>query len=248
MMAKVKLVTQMQLDGFADLVKDAEEAGQINLTPAEIGERKLAAYMALEKVIKSDDAPDWTEKFNELMISNIPWRIGDFIAWSCVPKHNRYPKTQHDFAVEVLGLTSSRRIIEWRRKYPYIDQMIASMQTAVLLDYIPGSMEASGLVASMPDYKATAERRLLWEAVGIINRNQKITVDEGGLVGKGRQLLDQLRKMPTDKKIELLGEDAEEFFAEMEEEFAQEDEDLLDDGQAGQESADLSPTDEEDVE
>jgi hypothetical protein len=227
-MAKVKLVTQMQLDGFADLVKDAEEAGQgiTPPTPTEIREREMAARKALNENFESGDAPDWTERFHELMISNIPWRIAAFIAWSCVPKHNRHPKTQNDFAIEVLGLTSSRRIIEWRRKYPYIDQMIASLQTSVLLDYIPGSMEASGKVASMPDYKATAERRLLWEAVGIINRNQKITVDEGGLVGKGRKLLDQLRKMPTDKKIEILGDDAEEFFAEMEEEFAQDDEAL----------------------
>ncbi|RLD07700.1 MAG: hypothetical protein DRI32_00415 [Chloroflexi bacterium] len=227
-MAKIKFVSQMELDGFADLVKDAEDAGQglKPPTPAEVRERELAARLALNENFKSGDAPDWTEKFDELMLSNIPWRIAAFIAWSMVPKHNRHPKTQHDFAKEVLGLGSARRITEWRRKYPYIDQMIATMQTSVLMDYIPGSLEASGKVASMPDYKATSERRLLWEAVGIINRNQKITVDEGGLVGKGRKLLDQLRKMPTNKKVELLGEDAEEFFAEMEEEFAAEDAEL----------------------
>ncbi len=225
-MTKVKLVTQMQLDGFADLVKDAEEGGRHDLTSAEVRERKMIAYAALKDKIENDDAPDWTNKFHELMLSNIPWRIAAFIAWSCVPKHNRWPETQDDLAVEVLGLTTARRIIEWRRKYSYIDQFIASAQTSVLLEYIPGSMEASGKVASDPHHRATQERRLLWEAVGIINRNQKITVDEGGLVGKGRQLLDQLRKMPTSKKVELLGEDAEEFFAEMEEEFAQGDKDL----------------------
>lgn len=228
-MAKIKAVTQMQLDGFADLVQDAEEAGQSvpALSPAEIREREMAARMALEER-EGEEAPSWTEKYHELMMSKIPWRIAAFIAWSIVPKHTRWPETQNELAVEVLGLTSDRRIIEWRRKYPYIDQMIATMQTAVLLEYVPGSLEASGRVAARADYKSTAERRLLWEAVGIINRNQKITVEDSELVGKGRRLLEQLRKMPTSKKIELLGEDAEAFFADMEEEFAEADEEIYD--------------------
>ena len=227
-MAKVRAITQAQLDGFADLVADAEEAGERGLDYAAIEARKLTALNVLRDVIDQDEAPDWTEKFQELMLSNIPWRIAAYIAWAVVPKHNRHPKTLGELATQVLGLSSPRRIFEWRKKYAYIDQMVASLSTAILLDYVPGSIEASGKVAAQVDYKATSERRLLWEAVGIINRNQKITLEDDAIIGKGRKLLDQLRKMPAEKKIELLGDDAETFFAELEDEFAEEDELVFD--------------------
>ncbi|HUV64043.1 MAG TPA: hypothetical protein VMW24_09100 [Sedimentisphaerales bacterium] len=227
-MTKVRPVTQLQLDGFADLLKDAEEGGQDQkpLTMAEVREREMAARQALGDRFLSDDAPSWAEKYHEFMISNIPWRIAAFIAWSIVPKYMRWPKTQDELAVEVLGLTSDRRIVEWRRKYPYIDQMIASQQTAALLDYIPGSIAASGKVASIADYKATPERRLLWEATGIIEKTSKVSIEDPGLVSTGRKMLEKLRKLPTEKKIELLGEEAEAFMQELEEEFAEEDEAL----------------------
>ena len=229
-MTKVRAVTQLQLDGFADLIKDAEEGGQDQkpLTMAEVREREMAARQALGDRFLSEDAPSWAERYHELMLSNIPWRVAAFVAWSTAPKYLRWPKTQDDLAREVLGLTSDRRIVEWRRKYPYIDQMIASLQTSIMLDYIPGSIEASGKVASQADYKATPERRLLWEAVGIIEKTSKVSIEDPGLVSTGRKMLEKLRKLPTEKKIELLGEEAEAFMQELEDEFAQEDETLMD--------------------
>jgi len=192
-----------------------------------VREREMAARKALGERFETEDAPSWAEKYHEFMISNIPWRVAAFMAWSIVPKYMRWPKTQDELAVAVLGLTSDRRIVEWRRKYPYIDQMIASQQTAALLDYIPGSIAASGKVASMADYKATAERRLLWEATGIIEKTSKVTVEDPGLVSTGRKMLERLRKMPAEKKIELLGDEAEAFMRELEDEFEEEDEALL---------------------
>lgn len=227
-MPKVRPVTQLQLDGFADLLQDAEEGGQgvQALTAAEVREREMAARQALGELIDRD-APSWAEQYHELMLSNVPWRVAAFIAWSTVPKHRRWPRTQDLLAIEVLGLTSDRRITEWRRKYPYIDQLIASLQTAALLDYIPGSIEASGLVASEPTYRATQERRLLWEATGIIEKTSKVSIEDPQLVSTGRKMLEKLRKMPAEKKLELLGEEAEAFMQELEEEFAEEDQALL---------------------
>ena len=228
-MPKVRPVTQLQLDGFADLLKDAEDGGQDQkpLTLAEVREREMAARQALGDLIQAEDAPSWAEQYHELMISNVPWKVAAFIAWSTVPKHRRWPRTQDDLAREVLGLTSDRRITEWRRKYPYIDQMIASLQTAALLDYIPGSIQASGEVASDPTYRSTQERRLLWEATGIIEKSSKVSIEDPQLVSTGRKMLEKLRRMPAEKKLELLGEEAETFMRELEDEFAQEDETLL---------------------
>lgn len=232
-MAKVKAVTQLQLDGFADLLQDAEEAGQDQkpLTMAEVREREMAARQALGEMLEKD-APSWAEQYHELMISNVPWKVAAFVAWSTVPKYRRWPRTQDELAQEVLGLTSDRQITEWRRKYPYIDQLIASLQTAALLDFIPGAIEASGKVASQPDTKATPERRLFYEATGIITKSSKVTIEDSELISTGRKMLDKLRKMPTEQKIELLGDEAEAFMRELEEEFAEEDEALFaDDGQ-----------------
>jgi len=229
-MTKVKPVTQLQLDGFADLLQDAEEGGQEvkPLTAAEVREREMAARQALDEKI-DEDAPSWTEQYHELMLSNVPWRVAAFIAWSTVPKYRRWPRTQDELAQEVLGLTSDRRITEWRRKYPYIDQMIASLQTAALLDFIPGAIEASGKVASIVDYKATQERRLLFEATGVIEKHSKVSIEDPQLVSTGRKMLERLRKMPLEKKLELLGDEAEAFISELEDEFAEDDESMFDD-------------------
>lgn len=233
-MAKVRPVTQMHLDGFADLLQDAEEGGQdiAPLSPAEVRERELAARQVLGEMVEGDDAPDWAERYQELMLSNVPWKVAAFVAWSTIPKYRRWPKTQEELAVQVLGLTSDRRITEWRRKYPSIDQMIASLQTAALLDYIPGAIQASGIVASEPTYRATGERRLFFEATGIIENKSKVQVEEPGLVGKGRKMLEQLRKLSAEQKVELLGDEAEEFMRELEEEFEADDEALEQDDEA----------------
>jgi len=238
-MTKVKPVTQLQLDGFADLIQDAEDGGQgvKALSAAEVREREMAARQALGEMLDRD-APSWAEQYHELMVSNVPWRVAAFIAWSTVPKGRRYPRTQEELAVQVLGLTSDRRITEWRRKYPYIDQMIASLQTAALLDFIPGAIQASGEVASDPTYRATQERRLFFEATGIIEKSSKVSIEDPQLVSTGRKMLEKLRKMPAEKKLELLGEEAEVFMQELENEFAEDDEALFDPEQDGQDIQD----------
>lgn len=222
-MTKVRRITQLQLDGFANLLQDAEEAGQDQtpLSMAEIKQREMAARFALKEKLNEGEMPSWAEKYHELLNSNIPWKIAAFIAWSVVIKTHRWPVTQEELAREVLGLTSDRRITEWRRKYPYIDQMIADLQVQEYFVYIPGSIKASGEVASIADYKSTAERRLLWEATGLIEKNTRVTVEQpSGNVTK--DLLARLDKTSTAKIIELLGSDALDMIEKLKEELENE--------------------------
>lgn len=223
-MTKVRRITQLQLDGFASLLQDAEEAGQDQtpLSMAEIKQREMAARFALKEKLNEGEMPSWAEKYHELLNSNIPWKIAAFIAWSVVIKTHRWPATQEELAREVLGLTSDRRITEWRRKYPYIDQMIADLQVQEYFVYIPGSIKASGEVASIADYKSTAERRLLWEATGLIEKNTKVTVEGNNSVTK--DLLSRLDKTSTAKIIELLGSDALDMIEQLKEEIENEEE------------------------
>lgn len=223
---KIRAVTQLQLDGFADLVRDADDGGQggVPLSWQEVREREMAARMALkDKLENGTELPSWAETYHALIDSHIPWKIAAFVAWSTTIKKYRWPRTQEELATEVLGLNSDRRITEWRRKYPYIDQMIADLQASAYLEYIPGAIAASGEVASRADYKSTAERRLLYEAVGIIENKSKVTVEEGTVnLGAGRKLLDQLRKKSTSDLLDLLGTDAPKLMKELEEEFEEE--------------------------
>jgi hypothetical protein len=222
-MPKVRAISQLQLDGFASLLKDAEEAGQNEkpLSMKEIREREMAAHLALKDRLEGEDVPSWAEKYQDFINSNIPWKIAAYIAWSIMVKGRRWPATQDELAREVLGLNSDRRITEWRRKYPYIDQMIASCQTAEMLVYIPGAIEASGKVAARDDYKSTPERRLLYEAVGIIDKDRKLTVEQpSGNVAK--DLLRRLDKVSSAKIIELLGADALEMMEQVKDELEEE--------------------------
>lgn len=232
---KIRPVTQLQLDGFADLLRDSEESGigESPLSWNEIQEREMAARMALKDRLDEDgEIPMWAETYHWMLESSIPWKIAAFVAWSTTIKKYRWPKTLDELAVEVLGLNSARQIFEWRRKYPYIDQMIADLQASAYLEYIPGAIHASGEVASRPDYKSTAERRLLYEATHIIENKSKVTVEEGAVnLGAGRKLLDQLRKKSTEDLLTLLGTDAPELMKELEEEFEKEDEEKASDGE-----------------
>jgi hypothetical protein len=158
-MAKIRLLTQIELEGFAETVRDAEEggAGYASLSVAEIKARSMASKLAL-----GEDSPEYFDQYHRLLNANIPWRIAAFVAWSSVPKGQRIPSSQDEFAREVLGLTSDRRIADWRKKYP-IDQMIADLQGESLMQYRPSVFEAIGWGASQHDYKAAAQQRLFVE-------------------------------------------------------------------------------------
>jgi hypothetical protein len=156
-MPKIRLISQMELEGFAETVRDAEESGG-PLSAAEVQARSLAARLALGE----SEVPAYMEQYHRLMNAGIPWRIAAYVAWASVPKEERIPATQDEFAKQVLGLTSDRRISEWRKKYP-IDQMIADLQGEMLMKWRPSVFEAIGWGAAQRDYKAAAQQRLFVE-------------------------------------------------------------------------------------
>jgi len=128
-MAKIRLIGQMELEGFAETVQGAE------------------AYL---------------EPFHRLINASVPPRVAAYVAWASVPREQRIPKTQEEFARQVLGLSSDRRIAEWRKNYP-IDTMIADLQGEALLKWRASVFEAIGWGASQRDYKAASQQRLFVE-------------------------------------------------------------------------------------
>jgi hypothetical protein len=213
-MTKVRRITQLELEGFASQIADAEEAaGGIALSAAEVREREMAAHAALKEKLEGQDIPGWADLYHRLINASVPWKIAAYIAWSTMPRKFRWPQTQEELAVKVLGLNSDRRIAEWRKKYPYIDQMIADFQAEAMLEYVPGAIHALGTVASDTSYRANPDRRLLFEITRLLDTKQKVALESGG--GVGKDLLRLLDAVPTDRLIEMLGEEGLELIDEL---------------------------------
>jgi len=181
-MAKIRLISQMEMEGFAETVMDAEEAGALSF--AEVQARSMASKLALGV----DEVPVYFEQYHRLMEAGVPWRIAAFVAWASIPKDQRKPATQDEFAKQVLGLTSDRRIAEWRKAYP-IDQMIADLQGEMLMQYRPGVFDAIGWGASQRDYKAAAQQRLFVELTRDMP-NPKLHVEDNRAVADLEDLSD----------------------------------------------------------
>jgi hypothetical protein len=179
-MAKIRLISQLQLEGFADTVRDADEgSSDAPLSVAEIQRRSMAARQALEAARDHEegaiiaDVPEWYEQYHRLINAHLPWRVAAYVAWATMPRQMRWPKTQDELATQVLGLGSDRVIAEWRKKYP-IDQMIADLQAEALMTYRPGAFHALGTMANQMSYRAAPDRKLFFEMTHDYTPRQKM--------------------------------------------------------------------------
>jgi len=157
-----------------DLPEPEEEAG---LSREEVQRMSLAAMQALEAAQNPGTTPSlspegekreagWFADYLRLKEFGFSWRVAAYIAWESSPKANRWPKTVTDLATEVLGLKSPRVIYTWRKKNAAIDEIISVMQTAPLYAHRRDVIEALIAVASDPDYKGHADRKLFFEMIG----------------------------------------------------------------------------------
>lgn len=216
----IRRVTQLELENFAIGIEGVEDAESKELLSVQdVRAREYAFIQTLKasgKIADGEEIPSWADIYHQLLNANVRPRIAAFVAWATMPKKYRWPKTQDELAIEVLGLTSDRAIATWRKKYPEIDMMISELQAEAMLEYRPGAFHALGTVASDPTYRANPDRRLFFEMTKDYTPRQKIEGDEGK--GLGHKLLDQLKKQPTAKLLELLGSDGLELMKELEEE------------------------------
>lgn len=221
----IKRVTQLELENFAMGTQNAEEADdKLLLSVADVRAREMMFIQLLRdkgKVTEEEQIPSWADTYHQLLNANVRPRIAAYVAWATMPKKYRWPETQDKLATEVLGLTSDRAIATWRKKFPEIDMMISELQAEAMLEYRPGAFHALGTVASIPTYRANPDRKLFFEMTRDYTPRQKIEGDDGK--GVGHKLLDQLRKQPTAKLLELLGDDALNIMKELEDELDSED-------------------------
>jgi hypothetical protein len=112
------------------------------------------------------DDPEWFGTYLRLREFKIPWRVAVYVAWASVPKVGRWPKTQDELARQVLGLNSDRVIATWRKKSPEIDEVIAMLQSAPLMEYRADVFKALAESAAMVDHRSNPDRKLFLELTG----------------------------------------------------------------------------------
>jgi hypothetical protein len=122
-------------------------------------------------------APRWMELFQKLLEGGWRWEIAVYIAWRAMPRKYRFPETQDELAKQCLGLSSDRAIATWRKRNPFIDEYITILQGELVFDAVPDVLNAAVEVASTPDYKGNADRKLVLEMAGRYTPSSKITTE-----------------------------------------------------------------------
>ncbi len=164
---RFRQLSMAELADFGDIFKSAEDGRSGKpLSADEVRRREMAARVALEGDGEKLQNSGWADVYHRLIHAGWAWRIAAYVAWASTPKVGRWPRTQEALAREVLGLTSDRRISEWRRKYPEIDEIIADLQAEALLDARADVIAALKQSASNPSYRHASDRKLYLEMTG----------------------------------------------------------------------------------
>lgn len=184
---------KLQLDLPEEQVSNVLSEEQIRL-------RAAAAQAALESgdswqkdALGHKIAPPWLEQYVYLLAGGWDWKVAVYIAWKAAPKGHRWPKTQEELAVKVLGLTSDRQISVWRSKNPAIDAMARDVAAGMVFDAVGDIFAAMIAVGSTPDYKGKGDRELLFKIVGMLSDGE-VTLKAGGDSPD-----DILKKMPFEE-------------------------------------------------
>jgi hypothetical protein len=193
---------QLEFD-FPELDPEAEEATELSISHTEARQISEAARVMFEQRMKTltpgpspasgrgendasgrgedeEEGPRWYEEYLDLARHGWPWRVAAYIAWAASPRAGRWPRTLEGLATEVLGLTGSRRIFQWRQKYPGINTTVAMLQAAPLFEHRRDVIEALVRSARTADYKGFNDRKLFLELTGDYVPRGKLEINRSG--------------------------------------------------------------------
>ncbi len=134
------------------------------------------------------DVP-WLADYWTLREEGWDWRKAAYIAWAATPVDGRWPATQEGLAHEVLGLTNSRTIRNWRQGNPAIDERVASLLVESLMDARADVIAALKMVASFPQASAHRDRKLFLEMTQLYTPEMRLQMSRAG--GDVRELSDE---------------------------------------------------------
>ncbi len=142
--------------------------------PPSLEEARLRSEAA-RQLLEISTEQDWMTDYHRLRDAGWPWRVAAYIAWASSPRIGRQPGTLAELATQVLGLTSGRQVHHWRETNPAIDEVVATLQAAPLMEHRADVFRALALSASDSDHRSNPDRKLFLELTG--DYTPKLKVD-----------------------------------------------------------------------
>ena len=141
----------------------------------------LGAWLS-ERQRAGSAPPPWLELYDDLLDEKgedgkqrWDWRKALFIAWSCVPRGQREPKTIQELA-NMLGVRPST-VRKWRLHDPEIVDRISAAPRRMLLEHVADVYAALVEVATQADPRAFQDRRLFLEMTGDYSPKAKLEAE-----------------------------------------------------------------------
>lgn len=187
-----------QLKLTLDLEEETQATGALSVEEIRLRSETARGQLEGGKLWPEGKLPEWYEKYMALLVGGWDWRVATYIAWAAQPKTRRWPKTQEQLAIQVLGLTSDRQIVKWRNKNPAIQAMIRDVAASMVFEALPDSFEAMNLVAATPNYKGRGDRELQFKLAGILSDRTELELTN-------RDGSTDLSKLTWDEKLRLAG-------------------------------------------
>lgn len=157
--------SKARLDGLLDARRERPNAAWEMASPEPVAWEAMYYDLLAEKTEQGQARWDW--------------RRALYIAWNCVPSSKRWPKYEIEL-IELLGLSNTRTIRQWKEKDPEIEERIAAGPKRLLLGHVADVMEALVAVATLPDAKAHQDRKLFLEMTGQYTPKAQVTGKDDG--------------------------------------------------------------------
>lgn len=146
--------------------------------------------------VKRDGQPSrWVARWD--------WRKALYIAWSCVPSAQRWPRFEVEL-IELLGLTNTATIRKWKAADREIEERIAAGPKKLLGGHVADVLAALVKVASEPSPQAHQDRKLFLELTGQYDPKGTINLRGAVAVGEIDEMLDDEEQKAVEQALKEL--------------------------------------------
>ncbi len=117
------------------------------------------------------------------------WRKALYIAWSCVPSAQRWPRFEVEL-IELLGITNTATIRKWKAADPEIEERISAGPKKLLGGHVADVLNALVRVATDPTPQAHQDRKLFLEMTGQYDPKGTLNLRAAVAMGEIDEMLD----------------------------------------------------------
>lgn len=164
-------------------------------------ESRLLSEQARLMFQAGGDHAAWLDDYFALLAEGWSWRQAVYMVWASQPKP-RTPSTEVRLAVQVLGLTGSRPIRNWKKDNPQMMLRIQKLQLAVLGKARAEVLAALVDSATTGSYRNYRDRELFLKMTGDYIPRERVDVaaiGTGDLGAMSAEELAALARIPVDR-------------------------------------------------